>query len=197
MNWSLFILVMIVGEVLVFLQAVASSRDGYFSERQMFQQGTRGYSFLQHGGMWADFLIITPLIAYLVGKYNFSYLSTWSLGIIYVSFVLWLSLAIFLYAPMGKNSPEAHTHDGKTTVAGGIHIVYATLASWIIAMVYIPNMSEPHLLGRDIIITSGALIPWIFVGVMKFTPQWRFNSSSIAQVYIGILGIIFLMIFRV
>lgn len=194
MNWSLFILVIIAGEGLILLQAFAAFRDGLFSDNQDEWSRWHGqaYTFLQHGGMWADFFIITPLVAYLVGEYQFYYLSSLGLSILVVSLVLWTILAVYIYAPMGKQSPEAHAHDGNITIAGWIYVLYATFASWIIAMMYIHNMAEPYLLNKDIIITSVALVPWIIAGVMKFTPQWKFNSASITQVYVGILGIIFL-----
>ncbi len=213
-NWTWFIAVMIVGEGLLFLQALLSFQDGFFSANQMYRleewhvtsSGTiyslpsrdhlRGYSFLQHGGMWFDVIVITPLVAYLVGKYRFEYISMQSIEIAVVSLVVWTSLAVFVFTPAGKIMPEAHTHDGHVTEAGWILVVYATLASWVIAMVYIKNLAVPAVSKTDIATVSGLLVPWAITGVMKFTPKWKFTFPVAVQTAAMIAGVAILAWWR-
>ncbi len=200
-NWARFIVVMVLGEGLMFLQAFLSFQDGYFSVAQrvcssdeglpgrlrLLSSGTiflmpphtrQGYTFLQHGGMWFDVFAITPLVAYLVGKYQFAYLSPPSIEIAVVALVVWVALAVFVFAPAGEIMPGAHTHDGYVTEAGWSLVVYATLASWIIAMVYIPNLVVPAVSKTDIAIVSGLLVPWAITSVMKFTPKGKYRCSD-------------------
>ncbi len=156
----------------------------------------QGYSLLQHGGVWYDTIILTPLIAYLIGKYQFDYNSTVSVVIATGSMIFWILSTMFIYAPMGEIMPEAHTHDGRTTEAGWSHVVYASLATWILAMIYIPNITTPEISTTDVLITSGILIPWIFFGVVKFNREWVFNSSTKKQVVIEIIAICVLTAIR-
>lgn len=47
---------------LVVMQGIMASLDGYFSEEQMIREhpGRPGWSFLQHGGMYADVMVGAP-----------------------------------------------------------------------------------------------------------------------------------------
>lgn len=196
MDWTRFILVIAFGEWLIFLQALFSNFEGYFSQRQMSLRGHVGYSFLQHGGMWADIFIVTPLVAYLIAKYQFAYFSPSSIEIATVALVVWTVLAVFVFAPAVKRFPEAHAHGGQVTMAGWIHVVYATLMVWIIAMVYIPNLATPMVSKSDITIVSILLIPWAITGVMKFTQRWKFDIFATTIVVAEIIGIIVLAWWR-
>ncbi len=188
-DWGRFIDVMIIGEWLVFLQALFSFWDGFFSATQMSRKGHHGYSFLQHGGMWCDVIIITPLVAYLVGKYQFAYLSPLSITIAIVALVVWTALAVFVFTPAGKIMPEAHTHDGYVTEAGWILVVYATLASWVIVMWYVSGLETPPISENDVAIVSFVLIPWAILSVIKISPIWKLNYCSTTQTAVKIIGI--------
>ncbi len=184
MNWKIFALAMFIGEALVALQGLVSWNDGYFSAPQMQRKGYRGYSFLQHGGMWADFFLITPLVAYLVGKYNFAHTPTVAL-IFAAALILWNALAVFVFAPDGKAMPEAHTHGGNITAAGWILILYAGIATGIIAMVYLPGYATPPISNVDIMVVSAVLFPWLIIGVTKFSPEWEWKHPEVLLVAIG------------
>lgn len=218
MDWTRFVVVLFIGEMLVLLQALSSVADGYFSSAQIktigrwmsyrfhatnmpfvysYPQKSCGYTFLQHGGMWADVFIVSPLVAYLVGMYQFSYISIIpSAKILIIAFGVWILLAIFVFAPAGKEMPEAHAHGGHVTAAGWIHVAYATMATWIVAMVYIPEFSTPPVSKRDIITVSFALIPWVYLSVIKFNKEWRFTEAIRWQIASEILGIALLAYLR-
>ncbi len=192
-----FIIVMITGALLIFFQCILAYIDEFFSSKQMEETDImQGYSLLQHGGVWYNAIILTPLIAYLVGKYQFDYYSTVSVVIATGSMVFWILSTIFVYNPMGKITPEAHTHDGRTTEAGWSHVVYASLATWILAMVYITDLTTPEISTTDVLITSGILIPWIFFGVVKFNREWVFSPFAKKQVAIEIIAICVLTAIR-
>ncbi|HEX8946766.1 MAG TPA: hypothetical protein VF829_00935 [Candidatus Paceibacterota bacterium] len=116
------------GWFLIWAQATAAWLDGFLTSTQMCAWGVRrGFSFMQHGGMWADFLLVSPLVAWLVAHHVYPWSSPTSMGILAVSVVLWSGLVLFLFIPMGAQMPEAHAHGGQVTAAGWIHLVYAIL----------------------------------------------------------------------
>ena len=176
--------VLALGEIVVALQCIASVFDGFLTRAQMLwvHNSAKGYSFMEHGGMLADALIVTPLLAYLMASYRFAYDSTGSMAFLGAVSALWILLATKVYAPAGAEMPEAYAHDGYVTVAGWLHVLYAALATWIVALVYVPNMAEPPISSADVIITSVALSFWTYFGVAKFSNYWVFDTSAKIQV---------------
>jgi len=89
---------------------------------------------------------------------------------------------------MATSMPEAHTHDGYTTVAGWIHGLYALLSAWIIVLFLISpfegNIQEEHLL-----IIAVLLSIWATMGVVKFNPKWEWKNDNALQVVGEILTI--------
>ncbi len=157
---------------------------------------TSGYSFLEHGGMWADVFIVSPLVAYLVNKYAFAYGSSMGWWILLIALLLWVALALFVFAPSGKNMPEAHARDGRVTGTGWIHVVYATLTMWVIAMAYIPGMVSPTISNKDVWIMSVALSVWAYFGVVKFSPAWFVEWPCVIQIIVEVVGLWILAIWR-
>lgn len=184
MNWTIFWTVMFVGVGMVLLQGICSYTDGYFTEGQMFRRHgiENGWSFMQHGGMWSDVFIITPVVAFVLAKYDLHFTSPSSLGLLGISVVITL-LMLHVYSQGGLKNPEAHTHQGTTTAAGWIHAVFAIVAMWIIIRFYATPLSPmPNV--QDILIVSCALTPFFLLGVVKFTNRWTFESGAMIQVLV-------------
>ncbi len=181
MNWTLFLIVYAVGVALVVLQGVFAYQDGYFSETQMREVHgiTNGWAFMQHGGMWADVFIISPMVAYVVSNYQIGYFRWYSVVIFLVAIVASL-LAGNMYQKAGMVTPEAHTHDGITTAAGWIHGLFAVVAIWAIVMFY---LATPGVTTRDLIVVACILTPFFFLGVYKFSSRWTFDSQARAMVF--------------
>src|SRR5262245_36825061 len=140
--WGRFALVLALGLATVAAQGIASWFDGYLTQAQMQAQGvTNGWSFLEHGGMWADALIISPILAYILAKYTLRYMTSEGAAIFVAALLATMALG-YLYQQSGLHTPEAHTHDGKTTLAGILHGVFATFAIWTFALVYL-KLSTP------------------------------------------------------
>jgi len=172
--------------LLILAQFIASRIDGYATKKQMEERGVRGYSFMQHGGMWASLFIISPLVAYLVQKYSFEYMQFGGLVLFVLSFWAWFILAVLVYAPASKNIPEAHVHDGHVTVAGYILIIFGTLITWVIVMAY-KGLTTIPVSNNDIIITSVLLTLWAYFGQVKFSSLWCFGVQEKMSFYM--LGI--------
>ncbi len=108
---------------------------GYLTQAQMQSRGIKGWSFMEHGGMWFDFFILTPVVAYIVSHYKLPILSKTSIAFI-CGIIVALICFGFFYSSKTFGIPEAHTHDGKTAPAGYVHGVYALIVAWVLFMFY-------------------------------------------------------------
>ena len=78
-------------------------------------------------------------------------------------------------------TPEAHAHNGYTTVAGYIHLIYAIISMWIVVLFIISpywlNIQKHHLA-----IIAALLCIWARMGVIKFNPRWIYKNGVKIQV---------------
>jgi hypothetical protein len=175
-DWNTFVYALTLLYLWMIVQAFAAADEGYLTRAQMLTRGIgRGYSLLQHGGYSAD-LFVTLLIAYLMGRYGFAIISWPSLGLLMLATTFWLGATV-VFSKAALNTPEAHTHDGRTTVAGWLQVVYASLASWIVLMTYCGLTAKP-VTHSDLFITSLVLTPWAVMGVMKWSKDWHWDNTS-------------------
>lgn len=182
----MFWLVLLVGIALVIFQGILSHFDGYFTQAQMQARGImNGYSFMEHGGMWADVFVISPMIAYLTTRYRFGYTAWWGWLILIVALAITIGSAP-IYNKIGLMHPVAHSHDGHTTVAGWIHAVFAIAALWIAGMFYFMPI-VPQATTQDILIISGLLTPFFFLGMVDFNRNWVFMNGAKIQLAVEIM----------
>jgi hypothetical protein len=172
MDVATFIFVLAAGVVLVVLQGLLSWMDGYLTKDQMRSRGiATGWSFFEHGGMWADVFLISPIQAYLLATYRIPYTSRWGLLTLACAAALALVMGR-VYRRSGVKMPEAHTHDGRTTPAGWVHGAFAIFAFWTFMLFYLKQTSPPASV-RDVLAVSILLIPFTFLGLAKFNRRWR------------------------
>lgn len=187
MDQLIFWSILATGVALVVIQGIYAWMDGYLTQKQMRSHGTtNGWSFMEHGGMWADVFPISPLVAYIT-SYKLEYFSWWGLGLLALSGILTVA-AIKGYEKGGLKTPEAHTHDGRTTAAGWIHGLFAMVGLWIFALFYFTPIT-PSASPRDIVIVSLLLTPFFYLGVVKFSPRWKFEKWVRWQVAGEIVGL--------
>jgi hypothetical protein len=197
-DWKILWTVLLVGIALVLIQGLAAWMDGYFTQDQIKRVHgiTSAYSFVQHGGMWSDVFIITPIVAYISSKYELEY-TTWRAIILLLAAVVLVYLAMeFVYKPAGIKMPEAHTHDGRTPLTGWVHALYAVAAIWVCVEVYL-GWTTPVVSSTDIIVVSLLLTPFFYLGVAKFSNQWVFDTGAKWQVGVEIVGLWLLTGWRV
>jgi hypothetical protein len=178
--------ILAIGFAFVGIQGVYAYFDGYFSQAQIFKiHGiNNAYAFIEHGGMWADVFLISPVVAYIICTYRLPYLLKPGIMILVFAFVISLVCGV-IYQEMGKIYPEAHTHFGYTPLIGWIHGVFAVAAIWICSMFYLTHIiPKPNL---DMIAISSILTLFFILGVMKFNPNWRWSKVAIIQVSVLII----------
>ena len=175
---------------LIALQGFAASKDGFFSAQQLqefvwlphFKGGP--YAFTDHGGMWADFFVMTPIVAYVMAKYRLPYFSLWGLIELVIAVAITIAL-VKMWMGFGHFYPEAHAHDPirpndpQLPIAGWIHGFYMVVAIWICAMYY--TVAEPKP-GFDMMFVALGLMVVLTLGVMKFNPSWHWDKGAIIQV---------------
>lgn len=143
----------------------------------MQRQGIRnGYSFMEHGGMWADVFIISPLIAYVVTNYDLPYISWWS-AIAFCIAAIAIVAAGMQYSKNSIEIPEAHAHGGKTTAAGWIHGLYAVISFWILILFYETAVISP----KTLFVLACILSVFLCIGFMGFSPRWSFKTVKTGE----------------
>lgn len=183
---AMFWTILAVGFAFVGIQGVCAYFDGYFSQAQIFRiHGIKNaYAFIEHGGMWADVFLISPVVAYIICTYRLPYLSKPAIYILVFALLISIVGGV-IYQEMGKIYPEAHTHFGHTPLIGWIHGVFAVASIWICSMFYLTHTTPKP--GFDMIAISIALTAFFILGVMKFNPNWRWSKVAIVQVSVLIL----------
>lgn len=178
MNRQIFVCVLSAGIGLVCLGGWCSWLDGYFTRAQMLRVHgiTKGYSFLQHGGMWCDLFAISLVVAYVASTSHLPYFSGPSGKYFAGAVGFWLFAALYFQS---LKLPEAHNHYGHTTAAGWIHLGFAVVATWILALFYLSHPVRSHVFWVSVILTL-----FFPLGMMKFDRDWHWNPFA-AVVAIG------------
>lgn len=176
------------------LQAYKAWTDGWFSQKQLRKRGiTNAYSHLQHGGWWANLFIVSPIVVYVTTKYQLAYFSFSSLIILLVAIAI-TGVGGYGYAAKGEKTmpevmrPDAYVHDGKTTTAGWLHLLFAAAVLYIIGMFYFTPM-KPLISHGDVWLISGWLSPFFFLGICKFSRQWKFSHFAKWQVALQLFAL--------
>lgn len=113
-------------EGLVGLQAWLAAQEHFLTATQMQAHGVAaGLPFLWHFGMAGDALIISPLLAYILGAY-FQQWRGWSW---IVSLLLGCAAAAALnWSYTLAAMPGVHVRDNHLTSAGSVHAIYMAMA---------------------------------------------------------------------
>lgn len=133
------ILVLLMGLLAVVGQVYFAYEDKFLTVAQMQARGfgfVKGLPLVAHAGIWGDLIILTPLLAVIVGLYA----DHWSMSNIVTTAVIGVIVTIgmgFVWVKAAEHGlPEAHTHDGRITVAGFIHAVYMAAAIAVIGLFF-------------------------------------------------------------
>jgi len=146
-------------EALVALQAWLAYRDHFLTVSQMQGRGVNlGLPFAWHFGMWGDLFIISPLAAYVMGRFS----STWRLRWILLSLALGIAAAIAMsWSYTLPDIQEAHVQSHRLTPAGAVHLVYMALALAVFTqfLFFTENVSS-----RLLRVASVLLVVHVFLG---------------------------------
>lgn len=182
-----FVVALVLGLGLVVLQGFLAWRSGWFTMTQAKEVHgiSRGYAFVEHGGMWADVFLVTPIVAWILFRYHIEYFSRPSLIIMGVIAAVIRFVVVPMFAKGGLITPEAHSYGGEMTAAGWIHILFAIAALWAACMFYFGFVQPKP--GMDILWISIAFTLWAVLGVMKFSAIWHWDVTALSIVGVEIL----------
>ena len=112
-------------EALVMLQAWLAYKDHFLTLAQMQGRGVRlGLPFAWHFGMWGDVFIVSPLAAYVTGRF----VSRWRFRQILASFSAGLAAAVVMhYSYTFSDIQDAHIQYHVLTRVGFVHLVYMAI----------------------------------------------------------------------
>lgn len=183
--------ILLFGWSLVIVQVFQADADNFLRRYQMNRREglspEAGYSLMEHGGWWADLLLITPLAAYIVNRYDLQYASLRSILFMIISVAVAQKFGR-IYSRASHFTPEAHVHWGETTPAGRTHGLYAILAMWIIGLFYFAPLAT-RIAPADLYLVSAILTPFFFVGAAKWNYRWfaglKNDKMGILQSIVG------------
>ena len=113
-------------ECLVAVQALLAYQNNFLTVSQMQQWGVaQGLPFVWHFGMWGDFFIISPVAAYVIGRYFVRWRLHWILVSLAIGFI---TASVFSWVYTSSGMPEAHVQNHHLTAAGVVHLIYMAIA---------------------------------------------------------------------
>jgi hypothetical protein len=144
---------------LVLAQGALAYRAHFLTLSQMKAAGVaQGLPFVWHFGMWDDFFVISPLAAYLVGRYaHFRQLRrgllSLAIGLVGAAFFGWLWTL--------SSTPEAHVQNHHLTAAGVVHLVYMAVVIAVFVRFILMNSLVS---GRLLAVASVLVFIHVFAG---------------------------------
>ncbi len=167
------ILILLFGLLMATGQAIFAYQDSFLTVSQMKGRGfNKGLPLVAHAGIWGDLFVLTPLLAVIVASYS----DRWSFSAITISVIIGIASTVIMgliWVNGAKHGlPEAHTHEGKMTVAGYIHGIFMAAAiAGIILFFFYSGISR-----KDAIIVSIILAFHFIYGTHivlgLFHPSW-------------------------
>ena len=175
----------LIGAVVVFIEGAFAYHDGFLTQAQIAQYHNfpKAWSFMEHGGMWCDLLLVSPLVAMIVSKYHLAYVSWLSAAFLVVGIGITLYFN-HMYNTKWLPFPEAGVHDNAVTTMGRIHGFYAIITMWIIFMFYFCPL-DPQMTRSDLLKVSIGLLILFAVGITKFSTKWEWRMIDTIQVGIA------------
>ena len=100
------------------------------------------FTFIEHGGMWSDFFIVSPTVATIL----YFYAEEWDL----IPLLCTATIAIFITVVMlhvwkikGKGISDSLVHSGRVTKAGWVHAIYMIVALTVYGMFFLFTKNVP------------------------------------------------------
>src|SRR5690349_18772189 len=107
---------------LILAQGVLAYRNQFLTVSQLIGNHiTQGLPFIWHFGMWGDFFIVSPLAAYLMGRYATSWKTRGSVPALAIGLSF---AALFSWLYTMSAMAETHVQNHHLTAAGVVHLFY-------------------------------------------------------------------------
>jgi hypothetical protein len=169
--------------MLVLAQALLAYKDQFLTVTQMHSRGVEhGLPFVWHFAMWSDLLLITPLAAYIISRYQKQWRICWLIGSVVIGFSVSAGLH-YLYT--FSAIPEAHIQNHELTPAGFVHFVYMAITFAVFFLFFVtPNPTH-----KMLAVVSVLLLLHIFVGthmllgiLSRYIPQDWYSGDPLKSI---------------
>ena len=191
---TFIILLAILFETPIVAQGILAWEMKLFTRSQGKKNGTakeRFLPFIEHAGMWSDFVVISPMTAWMI----VSFWTVWNpntvLLVLTGSAVINL-IPIFFWAKESTEEPSAWNVNGKVTPAGWIHYGYTVVAMTVIILFYFSTPRE-MISQRASAIVSGLLVVHVFLGF--WCTEWITQKRIRPQAWIIVFALWTLILF--
>lgn len=171
--------------LLVLAEAWFAWRDGYLLMSQVrygVPEGMKVAVFIEHAGMWGDFFIISPIVAYILSTYSGRWEIRRLLKVVGCSVLVSLALVVG-WTAASLHLYESMARGGYVTATGVIHTVYMVISFATIIMYYrqTPSVSKRGVYGITALLMVhvglGVLFPsWVTYGTI-FPSVWAVATA--------------------
>ncbi len=169
MDWSVFLKVLAINELVVLVQFPLAWLDCLLTPRQMQKLwGRQGIPLLYHGAMPSDSIIISPLVAYLVAMHG----NEWIPEQIFSMGLLGLIVCGALHHSWMKSKfPEAHMSEGTLLITGWVHAFYLWVNLSVIGLYYSGAMRMDQM--PELCVVSGLLVLHVILANHAVLRWWK------------------------
>ena len=174
----MFIKYLLVGWGLVLIQFVAAYFDGWLTQSQLQQRDIKGGALVEILAVWADVIIICPVVAYLFSGYCSVLTSKTGLVFLGIIVICCVALGRMFSAKATSGVPDAWNHYGTTTIAGYGHGVFAIVCAWALVTFYLTTPSGTPLFHRDLVWISAVMTPFFYLGIARTTEGWSMDGLA-------------------
>jgi hypothetical protein len=177
MNGKVFFAILFAGPATFALECVLSSYDWFLTPQDIQARGveSKGYSLLQHGGMWLMAFLVVPLVALIVSKYDLPYRSRSGIGLLTVALATAFT-ALAYYVKAGRTIPEPLAHHGSASSVGLVNAVLTALVLWVVFLWYFTK-TTPLPSGQDLWVVTVGLVVYAWLSNLKFSSHWDWRTS--------------------
>jgi len=145
-------------------------RDGYLFMSQTRYGVPAGMNiavFIEHAGMWGDFFIVSPVVAYILDTYSARWevrrlLTTFGCATLLASLVL-----LLIWTEASKHLYESMARGGYVTVTGALQFLYMAISLTGIAMYYLGTSDVSK---RSVLVVTALLAVHVALGILL--PSW-------------------------
>jgi hypothetical protein len=177
----LWILVLVAGYALWFLQSHLAKRDGMHNPQQMMTSHgiQKGITFVRHGSTWWVFFALIPMLTFLTYRYGGQWSGRQWLIALIVGFIFSGAMHYtYTLAPY----PDYMVKDRRLSQAGWAHFVLFTGAIAVLLLFYTATAG----LSLDTVTAVSVYVVWhVFVGnhmSHKLYPSWDFPPYKFGDV---------------
>lgn len=160
---------------LILLAAIFAFKDKHFAPSQargqLHPSHTKTFTFLEHGGMWSDFFVVSPLIAWLIAGYSKEWGTVEILFFVGVSSIVSIGL-LFYWDKIESDVSDSLRHSNKVTAAGKTHFVYMAIVLSVLGMFFLRTQGVS--LQIELLVAS---IVSAHVLLCSVQPSWKLHKK--------------------